>query len=239
MSRIIDLSHRLTPGTQRFKLEVKSFSVEEYIPGYPVAKGEWYVMNEIEMSTHVGTHVEAPLHAIKDGTQAVDLDCRRFIGPAAVIDFTDKGFNDPISRAEIKSRGAHIQKDDIVLIKTGLSKFFGTLEYKRPYIETEAIDWLIEQEIKCLGVDCSGIENKTINSMQVNHKKLFSRSIPLIEDMNNLDRLQSPRVFFIAFVLPIEGLDASMLRPVAIEPLDEELKRIFLGPKVTWEGFTD
>ena len=137
---------------------------------------------------------------------------------------------------ELKRRGGGIRSGDIVLIKTGMSKHFGTPEYKRPYIETAAVDWLIEKDIKCLGIDCSGIENKQINSKQINHRKLFMKNIPLIEDMNNLDKLRSERVFFIASTLPIEGLDASPIRPLAFEPLEEceTLIDVFLGPDTVY-----
>ena len=228
---IVDLSHSLASGKQRFKLDVSSFPVDEYIPGYMVAKGEWYIMQELNLCTHVGTHVEAPFHAIKDGNKAANLDYRCMIGPASIVNFTDKKYNDPITMYELKRRGAAIQSGDIVLIRTGMSKYYGTPDYKRPYIETAAIDWLVEKDIKCLGIDCSGIENKQINSKQINHRKLFMKNIPLIEDINNLDKLSSERVFFIASTLPIEGLDASPIRPLAFEPLEEceTLIEIFLG----------
>jgi arylformamidase len=228
---IVDLSHPLTSGKQRFRLDVSSYPVDEYIPGYLVAEGEWYIMQEVNLCTHVGTHVEAPFHAIKNGIKAGELDYRSLIGPASVVDFTDKKHNDPITMDELKNRGAGIRSGDIVLIKTGISKYYGTTDYKRPYIETEAVDWLVQQGIKCLGIDCSGIENKQVNSKQINHRKIFMKNIPLIEDLNNLDKLKSERVFFIASTLPIKGLDASPIRPLAIEPLEEcePLIDIFLG----------
>lgn len=238
---IVDLSHPLVSGKQRFRLDVNSFPVKDYIPGYKVADGEWYIMQEVNFCTHVGTHVEAPYHAIQNGTMASNIDYKRLIGPAVVLDFTDKKYKEPITRYELGVRGAKVQPGDIVLIKTGLCKYYGTSGYKRPYLETGAVDWLVEQKIKCLGVDCSGIENKQINSKQVNHRKLFINNIPLIEDMNNLDKLQNERVFFIALTLPIQGLDASPLRPLAIEPLEEcgNLSDILLGPGTVFESNND
>lgn len=50
MARIIDLSHRLVPGNQRFKLEVIQSSVEEYVPEYKVPEGEWYIMEHRSIS---------------------------------------------------------------------------------------------------------------------------------------------------------------------------------------------
>jgi arylformamidase len=235
MIHVTDLSHSLTPEKQRFKLELKSFPVKEYVPGYKVAEGQWYIMQEVLLCTHVGTHVEAPYHAIQDGMQAGEVNMRSLIGPAALVDVTGKGSNEAITKKELVQRGTHIQPDDIVLIKTGLSRYYGTKDYQRPYIETDAIEWLVVQKIKCLGIDCSGIENKQINSKQINHRILFKNNILLIEDMNNLDKLRDKRVFFMAFTLPIMGLDASPMRPIAIEPLEacKNLDDIFLRSELS------
>lgn len=237
MTRVIDLSHALIPGKQRFKLDIASFPVGEYVPGYKVARGEWYIMQEVNLCTHVGTHVEAPYHAIEKGIKAGEMNLRNLIGPASIIDFVGKGYNQPITKEELLQKGKHIQRGDIVLIKTGLSRHYGTKEYRRPYIETDGVEWLVENKIKCLGIDCSGIENKQINSKQINHRILFKNNIPLIEDMNNLDKLQDKRVFFMAFTLPIIGLDASPIRPIAIEPLEDctSVNEIFLRSEtVSW-----
>jgi arylformamidase len=233
MIQVIDLSHRLEPGEQRFRLDLESYPVKEYIPGYQVAEGEWYIMQEAYLCTHVGTHVEAPYHAMESGLKAGDLHLASLVGPASVVDFSDKSFNQPMTREEIQSRGAHVQPGDVVLIHTGLSAYYGTSGYKRPYLETGAVEWLAEQGIRCLGIDCSGIENKQINSGQVNHRVLFRNNIPLIEDLNNLDTLQNDRVFFMAFTLPIKGLDASPIRPIAIEPLEacSGFERLFSDPE--------
>jgi arylformamidase len=236
MTRIVDLSHRLTPGKQRFKLDIIQSSVEKYVPAYKVPEGEWYIMEDLEVCTHVGTHLEAPFHAIRDGKHVADVDIRRLIGTAAIVDFSDKKYNAPITKQELLNRGRHISRGDIVLIKTGLSKHYGTDRYKRPYLETDTIDWFIEREIKCLGVDCSGIENRSGDHQEINHKKLFTHDIPLIEDMNNIDKLREPKVFFMALPLPIEELDASPLRPLAVEPLEagKQLANIFSGEKSEW-----
>ena len=238
MIRIIDLSHRLIPGKQRFKLDVDAIPVKEYVPGYPVAEGHWYVMEDLHVCTHVGTHVEAPYHAIEQGLQAGRIDYKSLIGPAAILDFTDKHYNDSITKDEIIKRSAHIEPHDIVLIKTGLSEYYGTDKYKRPYMENEAIKYLIQKKIKCMGIDCSGIENKQIECKQENHRELFAHNIPLLEDLNNLNKLQQDRVFFMAFTLPIEGLGASLLRPIALEPLDKcaAMIDIFLGSHTEWES---
>jgi hypothetical protein len=60
----------------------------------------------------------------------------------------------------------------------------------------------------------------------------------IIEDMNNLDLLNKQRVFFFALPLPIEGLDACWIRPIAVEPVEKgrQLAEILLGGETIWES---
>ena len=236
MARIIDLSHHLVPGKQRFRLEVRPRSVEEYLPEYPVAPGEWYVMSDVEICTHVGTHVEAPYHAFRDGAAVADLDPRSLIGPAALVDFTDKGADEPMRRQEMVQRGGHIQRDDILLIRTGLSRHYLSPRYRRPYLEIDAVAWLVDQGIKALGIDCSGFEDRSRENHEEDHRRLLGNGILVIEDLNNLDRIEGSRVFFLALPLRIEGLDACWIRPLAVEPesAGARLAEVLLGADTQW-----
>ncbi len=239
MVRIVELSHRLVPGRQRFPLKVTPHSVEEYVPEYRMPEGEWYIMENVEICTHVGTHVESPYHAFRDGATVAELDPRALIGPAAVVDFTDKSAGEGMTRAELEERAAHIHPGDIALIRTGLGRHYLTELYRRPYLEPDGVDWLIGAGIKALGIDCSGFEKRTGSpgAGEVNHRKLLGRGIPIVEDMNNLDRLVAGRVFVLALPLLIEGLDACWIRPLAIEPEEagHRLAEILLGPETVWE----
>lgn len=236
MARVIDLSHHLVPGRQRFRLEVRSRSVQEYLPEYVVPAGQWYVMSDVEICSHVGTHVEAPLHAFRDGAGVADLDPRCLIGPAALVDFTDKGPDEPMRQGEMTRRGSHIRRGDILLIRTGLSRHYGSPRYRRPYLETGAVAWLVERGIKALGIDCSGFEDRTRENHEENHRRLLGSGILVIEDMNNLDRIEGERVFFLALPLRIRGLDACWIRPLAVEPesAGAALAEVLLGADTEW-----
>jgi arylformamidase len=217
IGRIVELSHVLHPGEEEYKLELQTHFVDELLPGYTRKKGTWYIMQEVCLCTHVGTHLEAPLHYLKDGQDVSEIPLNRLIGEGVVLDFTHKKPNEPITLEEIKEAGAEIRENDIVLIKTGLSRFYNTKHaHERPYPTSEAVRWLVEKKIACLGLDCSGVEVKGTDD-QPNHRTLFENGIPLIEHLTNLDQLRKQRVWL--FILPwsVKGLDASPVRVIAIE----------------------
>ena len=175
-------------------------------------------MQEITLWDHVGTHIESPYHAVKKGADVSQLPIANLIGDAVILDFEHKGFGEPITEDEMRQAGENlIREGDIVFIKTGLSKYYHTEHsHDRPYLANDAVKWLVERKIHCLGVDCSGIENRTIKE-QPNHRTLFEAGIPLIEHLNNLNALQENRVTVFILPYPIKGVASFPVRVIAIE----------------------
>lgn len=223
--RIVDLTHKLFPGKEERKLEIKTFFVEDVpspsggklLPKIKREKDVWYIMQEITLLNHIGTHIEAPYHYLKDGKDASEVPLERVVGEAVVLDFIHKKPNEKIELGDLEQYGKDVHEGDIVLIRTGRSKFWNTEDYhQRPFLTNDAVKWLVGRKISCLGIDASGIEVKGIDT-QPNHKTLFENDIPVIENLTNLDRLNKKTVFFMATPLKIDKTDASLVRAVAIE----------------------
>ena len=214
--RMVDLTRVLQPGKECFKLEVQTFQVDELLPGFHRPEGEWYVMQEWSISSHIGTHVESPYHHMKDGPDVSRLDIRRLMGEAVVLDFRTKEAGEAIEAHEIEAQGTHVQPGDIVLVHTGYDKMYGVEDYDRPYLSLEAVQWLVDREISCLGIDASGLEKYKAEA-QPGHLLLFASGIPIIEELTHLDQLYQERVFFMALPIPIRGADACPVRAVAFE----------------------
>ncbi len=210
--RVVDLSHVLRPGEEQYTLEV-THRGDRMTP-------EGDIMSAVYMWSHVGTHVEAMLHFLSDGTDAAGLEIERLMGLAIVLDFRDKAVNEPISLEELKTAG-EIQVGDRVLLMTGRHVQYRTpYSHDRPYVSEEAMRWLVEdRRINCLGTDSSGFEVRGV-SHHPNHRILNYAGVPVIECLNNLVELRKQRVYLIALPLPIATLDASPVRAIAIEPED-------------------
>ncbi len=222
--RVIELSFDLYPGEEEYNLDLENRPVAEMLPFYAdkVPPDEWYVMSEVEFWSHVGTHIEAPLHHIEKGMDCAEIPLANVVGEASLVDFSDKPLFEGITLEELKAQGKHIEKGDIVFIRTGLHHLYRTpRSHDRPYLMPEAIEWLVyEKEIACLGVDCSGIEKRD-EPTQPNHKTLLGNNIPIIEHLAYLDRLSKNRFFVVAVPWRVHGLDASPVSVVAFERTDE------------------
>jgi len=209
----------MKPGKENFKLEVKHINVEEIMPQHKRFKDEWYILSEVTMNSHVGTHIEFPYHHIKDGQDAAEFPVERLIGEALVLNFVGKKANEPITLDELKAHEKKIKRGDILFIRTDLDQLFRTERWEdHPYITMEALHWLIEKGIRCMGTDAIGVEIEiTGDEGQPVHKELFKNGIPFIESMTNLGALHKERSLVFILPLPIEGLDASPVRIIAIE----------------------
>lgn len=208
--RVVDLTHTLYPGKEQYTIEVSRRNERQGREGD--------IMSTVYLWSHVGTHIEAPLHFLSDGGDTASLSIEQLMGPAIVLDFRNKKVNEPISLTDVQAAG-DIQVGDRVLFMTGRHTQYRTQQsHDRPYIAEEAVRWLIEdRKIKCLGTDSSGFEVRGVDH-NPDHRLICGAGVPVIECMSNLVELKRQRVFLIALPLPVVGLDASPVRAIAIDP---------------------
>lgn len=207
--RIVDLTHVLHPFKEQYTLEIAQRDKREGPEGD--------IMSVVYMWSHVGTHVEAPLHYLRDGGDTASIPIEKLMGPAIVLDFRDKEVNEAITLEEIQAAG-DILVGDRVFTMTGRHTLYRTpASHDRPYITEEAVRWLIEdRKINCLGTDSSGFEVRGVDH-HPDHHLLMNAAVPILECMNNLVELKKQRFFLIALPWPVVGLDACPVRAIAIE----------------------
>lgn len=210
--RVVDLTHVMLPNREQYTLEVSRKGER--------MQREGDIMSTVYFWSHVGTHVEAPLHYLADGGDTASLKIEQLMGPAIVLDFRSKEVNEAITLEDIQAAG-NVEVGDRVLLMTGRHTQYRTPKsHDRPYLTEEACRWLVEdRKINCLGTDSSGFEVRGV-SHHPNHLLLNNAGIPVLECLNNLVELKKQRVYLIALPLPIAKLDAVPVRAVAIETED-------------------
>ena len=211
--RIVDLTHVIEPtgpDAQR-KFVVHIHDALEEIPGKIHPEGEWYVMSDVELMDHVGTHIEAPFHFLKAGMDLSQIPLSQLMGEAVVLDLRESEAEGGVTLAQVQAateKAGGIREGDIVFGQMGRVGYFAT----------DALEWLVAQGMKLMGVDSGGVElahDKT--HANVNHLVLFRAGVPLIENLAHLDQLTQSRVMVYALPVPVKGLDAFPLRVIAIE----------------------
>ncbi len=183
-------------------------------------EGQWYVMGNLKYTAHVGTHIETPFHCLPDGDDLAKIGAERLIGETVVLDLRGFPPQHKITLDEFKqaaSRAGGIRPGDILFCNTGYSQHYGTDAYRQaPGYASAALEWMVAQGIKLMGVDAGGIETQDVPN-NAHHTLLFRHGICLIENLTNLNALTKPRVMVYALPLAVEGLEAIPLRVIALE----------------------
>lgn len=215
--RLVDLSHVMIPGKEEYGLSLETKRVDEILPQYRHDADVWYILQDIHMSSHCGTHIELPYHHLRTGADAEAFPLDRLVGEALVLDFRHKQPNEAVEIADLEPFAGRILPGDMIIFHFDCSKHYGTARgHDRPYLTQEAVRWLIAKEIQLIGSDASGIEVKGVPN-QPNHQALFEHNIPIIEFLANLDQLTQERVWLMALPMKLRGLDSSPVRVIAIE----------------------
>jgi arylformamidase len=217
--RLVDLSHSLLPGQEEYHLELDTHFTDQLYPQYKRSPDTWYILQDIRMSSHCGTHIEFPYHHKKDGMDAERFPLDRLVGDCVLLDFRHKQPGDTVTLQELLPLAPKIHAGDMVLFNFNCARFYRTpRSHDRPQISFDAIRWLIDDRtISLIGSDASGIELKGVPD-QPNHQLLMDHGIPIIEFAANLDALRVERFTLFVLALSVKGLDSCPVRLVALEP---------------------
>ncbi len=223
---VYDLTHRLRPFQEQYKLEVKERGNRTRHTGD--------IQSEVFLWSHVGTHFEAARHFYKEGIDTSEFSLDHGIGPAVRVDLRHKKTNEPITIEDFQQGTAQaggIRVGDRVFMWQGREHLYRTKHsHDRPYVSEAAAEWLIhDRKIKALGTDSSGFEVRGERASQHPLHHLFflpGKEVPMIECLRGLGALPRDRFFFIGMPLPVKDLDASPIRAVALVPTDETLARL-------------
>jgi len=221
--RTIDLSEEVLPdvlelnGDYTWGTNVRKFELNQFM-----AKHDQMIMHFVSTETHIGTHVEVPLHLKKDGKSAAQMPLETFFGEAIVLNFDflkpQNGKGQPVLPSHLDK----VKPGDIVLMWSNYA------DDERPYIAPETARWMVERPIKMLGVTVGmsvSLEHPRSSDPSfadawATHKSLLDNDIPIIENMDHLEEVKKERVYLFAFPMRVASLESSWIRAVAFEPLD-------------------
>lgn len=155
-----------------------------------------YCNHNLKMGMHTGTHLDLPAHMLEDVRNAADISLNSLFGQAKMIFAAGQKIIKPEPEYQ-----KLIEKNDIVIIYTGMDKEYGNQEYykQHPVISEKMAELLINKEIKLLGFDMPSPDRSPFKI----HQKLFENDIFILENLCNLEKLLGLESFKI-FVFPLK-----------------------------------
>lgn len=197
---IIDLSVQLNentpvyPGDPKPKIETAG-----------ILNNDGFCDHLISLGTHIGTHIDAPMHMIEGGVSLDGIPIDQFVGRGKLVELENESFD------SVKS--ANIEAGDIVLFRTGMSKSYKDSVYfeEYPVMTEEVANYLVEVGVKMIGLDACSVD--IADGFPV-HKILLGGNVLIIENLTNLEQLTDKEFRVIALPLNLQ-IDGSPARVIA------------------------
>jgi len=164
---------------------------------------------DLKMNLHTGTHIDAPLHMIRDGLTMEHFDLNRFITKVKVLDLTH--VSGMITTVDLKEK--EVQQGDFLLFKTKNS-YEEQFDNRFISLSEDGAMYLAELGILGVGTDGLGIERDQPD--HGTHKRLFDADIMIIEGLR-LKNIEEGIYEMIALPLKIANVEASPARVVLMK----------------------
>jgi arylformamidase len=175
------------------------------------------------LSTHTGTHMDAPSHFIS-GTATIDeIEVNRFVCNNALLLKIEKESNQTISRNDIigcerDGDWEEIKENDTIVFFTGWESQIEKDNYisDNPGLSSDAAKYLAEKKVNAVAIDSPSIDPGIDTSFKA-HKILLSNNILIIENLCNLEKFHSRRFTLIITPLKLIGISGSPVRAIGIQ----------------------
>ena len=198
--KIIDITRPLSEGILTYPGDIPPvFRQEDH--GH-------YLITGLHMSTHTGTHIDAPVHYLKTGNTIDTIPLSHVMGTCRVLDVTRVGIN--ITANHLKGRLDNI---DRLLLKTSFSNTDRFVE-NYPSLTADAARLITSRNMKCVGIDTPSIESYECDGAV--HRELLSRGCIIIE-LLDLSKVEEGDYILVALPLRFTGLDGSPARVVLLD----------------------
>ena len=205
-----------------------TLTISESIPTFPgspkpqfplwsTLKNDGYNLELLFLSSHTGTHLDAPYHFVKNGQKIHQISLDRLIGKAILIKIK-KARNIPITKSDItlfEKNNGKIPNHSSVFFFTGWQQNLKKDNYftENPGLSVSAANYLVLKKINLVGIDSPSIDLGKDESFSV-HDILSKNNILIVENLTNLNKV--PKEFNFT-ILPLKLKDAtgSPVRAVA------------------------
>ena len=157
---------------------------------------------------HVGTHMDAPLHMIADGSRISDIPADRFFGRGRLVDARGA---DEVTPKFLD--GLDIRPGDMIVVLTGWYKMFREKAYYGafPSISSEFADCLVERQVSVLALDTPSPDRPPFPV----HKILLGNGVLIIENLTNVEALLNLKNFEVVALPAKYKWEAASVRVIA------------------------
>ena len=207
-----------------------TLSVSEKIPTFPGSpqpifiqweniKDDGYNLELLFLSSHTGTHLDAPYHFIEKGKKIHEISLKRLIINAILVKIRKRG-DQPITKTDIQKfekKHGKIPNESTVIFWTGWQKMIKNDSYfvSNPGLSVTAAKYLISKKTNLVGIDSPSIDLGKEKRFLVHH--LFAKNdVLIVENLANLDKIKSWKFQLTVLPMKLKNATGAPVRAVGI-----------------------
>ena len=181
-------------------------------------KDDGYNLELLFLSSHTGTHMDAPHHFLEKGAKIHEISLEKLVSESALIQSRKSG-DQSITKADIQKfekKHGKIESFSSVIFYTGWQKNLQKEHYftKNPGLSVSAAKYLATKKINLVGIDSPSVDLGKDSKFSV-HQIFAKKGMLIVENLANLDKIKSPIFHLVVLPLKLKNATGSPVRAIA------------------------
>lgn len=146
-----------------------------------MGNGDACNLSNMRIDLHMGTHVDAPLHFIRDGKAVDELSLEIFNGPVFVADL---GAAREISSRELEASGLPRGMERVLFKTTNSERLWRKREFDASFVALtpDGARWLVDRRLRMVGSDYLSVQR--FNDTPEVHHILLGAGVGVLEGVD-------------------------------------------------------
>jgi len=181
-------------------------------------KEDGYNLELLFLSSHTGTHMDAPHHFLEKGAKIHEISLEKLVSEAVLIKSKKKG-GELITKTDIQKfekKHGKIASFSSVIFYTGWQRNLQKKYYftKNPGLSVSAAKYLASKKIGLVGIDSPSIDLGKDSKFSV-HQIFAKKGMLIVENLANLDKIKSSKFHLVVLPLKLKNATGSPVRAIA------------------------
>jgi len=206
-----------------------TLTVSDKIPTFPGSpqpsfipwenvKEDGYNLELLFLSTHTGTHMDAPYHFLEKGAKIHEISLKKLVSEAVLIKSKKKG-DESITKIDIQKfekKFGNFEGFSSVIFYTGWQRNLQKKYYftKNPGLSVSAAKYLASKKINLVGIDSPSIDLGTDSKFSV-HQIFAKKGMLIVENLANLEKIKPAKFHLVVLPLKLKSATGSPVRAIA------------------------
>ncbi|NWJ99997.1 cyclase family protein [Marine Group I thaumarchaeote] len=181
-------------------------------------KDDGYNLELLFLSSHTGTHLDAPYHFLEKGAKIHEISLKKLVSNAVLIKSRKKS-NESVTKTDIQKfekKHGKIASFSSVIFYTGWQRNLQKKYYftKNPGLSVSAAKYLASKKVSLVGIDSPSIDLGTDSKFSV-HQIFAKKGILIVENLANLEKIKSSKFHLVVLPLKLKNATGSPVRAIA------------------------